>query len=95
MKKFDLTGKVSVITGATRGIGLGIARVFAENGSELALIGRNSERGGQALEEIKRISKKKSIFYSCDVGEYDQSGDIRCYSNVEPTKYAEASLGFA
>jgi len=72
MRNFDLNGKTAVITGATKGIGLGIARAFAENGAELAIIGRNVKNGDKALSEIEDISKKKSIFYSCDVGDYSQ-----------------------
>ena len=72
MAKFDLSGKVAVITGGTMGIGLGIAKTFAENGAELALIGRNIKNGEKALSEIKEITKKKARFYSCDVGEYEQ-----------------------
>jgi 3-oxoacyl-[acyl-carrier protein] reductase len=72
MKKFDLSGRVAVITGATKGIGLGIAKTFAENGAELALIGRNIKSGKKALSEIKSISKNKASFYSCDVGQYSQ-----------------------
>ena len=72
MKKFDLTGKAAVITGATKGIGLGIAKTFAENGAELALIGRDVKSGEKALSEIKSITDKKVRFYSCDVGEYKQ-----------------------
>ena len=72
MKKFDLTDKVAVITGATKGIGLGIAKAFAENGAELALIGRDIKNGEKALLEIKDISKKKTMFYSCDVRKYIQ-----------------------
>ena len=72
MKKFDLSGKVALITGATKGIGLGIAKTFAENGSELALVGRNIKSGEESLSEVKSISKKKARFYSCDVGVYSQ-----------------------
>ena len=72
MKKFDLSGKVAVVTGATKGIGLGITKVFAENGAELALIGRNVKSGEKALSGIKSITDKKIRFYSCDVGQYSQ-----------------------
>ncbi len=72
MRKFDLSGKVAVITGATKGIGLGIAKTFAKNGAELGLIGRNIKSGGKALSEIKEITKKEARFYSCDVGVYRQ-----------------------
>ncbi|MCD4670997.1 MAG: SDR family oxidoreductase [Actinomycetia bacterium] len=72
MGKFDLAGKTAIITGATKGIGLGIAKAFAENGAELALIGRDVKSGEKALSEIKNISKKRSMFYNCDVGEYIQ-----------------------
>ena len=43
-----LTGKTAVITGGTRGIGLAIARKFAENGANLAIL---ATRGGEACEK--------------------------------------------
>lgn len=44
-----LKGKVAVITGATRGIGREIAKIFASNGANLVIIGRSVE----ALESLK------------------------------------------
>ncbi len=40
-----LTGKIALITGATAGIGLATAKLFAERGATLLLTGRNSEAG--------------------------------------------------
>lgn len=39
-----LANKNAIITGGSDGIGLGIARCFAENGANLILIGRETEK---------------------------------------------------
>lgn len=43
-----LSGKIALITGATSGIGMATAKVFAERGASLLLSGRNAD-AGQAL----------------------------------------------
>ncbi len=50
-----LDGKVALITGATRGIGRGIAQKFAEQGAHIAFTYRSSVEKAQALE--KELSK--------------------------------------
>ena len=47
-----LVGKRALITGASRGIGLGIARAFAKNGVSCILVGRDSQILDARLAEL-------------------------------------------
>ena len=67
----DFNGKVVVVTGATSGIGAATAKKFAELGADVALVGRNVERGTHLREELKRCGGKV-VFLPCDVSNLAQ-----------------------
>lgn len=48
-----LEGKVAIITGGTRGIGLEIVRLFKENKAEVVLFGSREETVNKAINELK------------------------------------------
>ena len=66
-----LKGKVAVITGGTIGIGAAIGHVFAQEGSRVALIGRNGDQGEKTSESIRREGGD-CRFYVADVSKSDQ-----------------------
>ncbi|HTV90386.1 MAG TPA: SDR family oxidoreductase [Stellaceae bacterium] len=72
MNLFDLSGKVAIVTGSSRGIGRAIAEAFAACGARVVISSRNQEscdevvraireRGGEAIAITCRISDKEQI----------------------------------
>jgi NAD(P)-dependent dehydrogenase (short-subunit alcohol dehydrogenase family) len=61
-----LKDKVSIITGATKGIGLACAEEFAKEGSQVVLTGRTETLGEAAAEKIRQEGGD-AIFVRCDV----------------------------
>ena len=68
-----LEGKTAIITGASRGIGSGIARVFAENGSNVAFTYSSSVDSAIKLQDelLKHGIKVKS--YKSDASDFNSS----------------------
>ena len=50
---FDLTGRVALITGGSRGLGLQIAEAYAEQGAKLAITARKAEQLEEAAKGLR------------------------------------------
>jgi len=57
---FSLTGKRALITGGSRGIGLGIAQAMAEAGADIVLVSRASAELSQAAAELRATGRTVS-----------------------------------
>src|SRR5687767_9057009 len=55
--------KTCVITGATSGIGLGIAKGLAAKDFRLVLIGRDKSKGDAVVADLKKLTTNGSITY--------------------------------
>ncbi len=68
-----LKGKVAIITGATRGIGKGIALKFAKEGADIAFTYVSSEEKAKALEKELTAFNIKAKGYQSNAGVYEEA----------------------
>ena len=66
-----LEGKTVIITGASRGIGKGIAEVFAQHGANIAFTYRSSDEKAKSLEEELSVNGCKAKGYKSDASDFD------------------------
>ena len=67
-RRFDLEGKVVLITGGSRGLGLVLARQFADEGARIAICARDPEELQKAVEDLARRGARAVLAVPCDVG---------------------------
>jgi len=72
---FDLTGKIALVTGASRGIGASIARLLAEQGAHVILSSRKAEGCEGVAREIVEKGGHAEVM-ACHIGEMEQIEQI-------------------
>src|SRR5690348_18462422 len=65
--KIDLTGKVAVVTGGSRGIGQAIAQALARVGSRVAVLARDVAKAREAASSPGNDACGTAQGYGCDV----------------------------
>ncbi|MCD9196950.1 SDR family NAD(P)-dependent oxidoreductase [Aeromicrobium wangtongii] len=72
---FNLAGKTSVVTGGGRGIGRGIAKSLAQNGSAVVVSGRSADALRNTVDEL-RAAGAEAEFLVQDITEPSASQDL-------------------
>jgi gluconate 5-dehydrogenase len=81
---FDLTGRVAIVTGGSRGLGAEMAEGLAEAGASLMICARREQWLAPALEQMKKFRVEGRV---CDVSDPKQVGAV-----VEATMQAFGRL---
>lgn len=63
----ELKGKIAVVTGASRGIGEGIAHILAEEGCDLCLVARSGEDLERVAADIRTKTQRRAVTHVADL----------------------------
>jgi NAD(P)-dependent dehydrogenase (short-subunit alcohol dehydrogenase family) len=68
---FDLTGRVAVVTGGTRGLGLAMATAFTDAGAEVVVVSRKPDACRDVAAALRAAGGKASA-HACHVGHWEE-----------------------
>src|SRR5271155_323481 len=68
---FDLTGKVALVTGGSRGLGLQMVRAFAEHGADVVIASRKLDACEAVAAEVRALGRR-ALAVSAHVGKWDE-----------------------
>lgn len=79
----SITGRSVIVTGASKGIGKGIARVFCQNGAKVLVVSRNLSEAEAVAEEFRRAGG----IAKAHAGDVTQMGDMQVMADAAATAH--------
>jgi NAD(P)-dependent dehydrogenase (short-subunit alcohol dehydrogenase family) len=71
-KLFDLTGKVALVTGGSRGLGREMTLAFAQAGADVVIASRKFDSCQTTAAEVERATGRRALPVACHVGDWEQ-----------------------
>jgi NAD(P)-dependent dehydrogenase (short-subunit alcohol dehydrogenase family) len=72
----DLTGKVALVTGGTRGLGRRMVSALAASGADLVVTSRDEAACREVAEQLSKESGRRAFPRACHVGRWDEIGGL-------------------
>ena len=69
---FDLTGKVAVVTGGSRGLGRSMVKAFADAGADVVIASRKLENCETLAKEVEATTGRTAVPVACHVGHWTE-----------------------
>jgi NAD(P)-dependent dehydrogenase (short-subunit alcohol dehydrogenase family) len=80
---FNLTGRVALVTGGSKGLGLAMAAGLASAGADVALVSRHGDEAASAAAELTRQFGRRAIGLTADVTDPAQAAAMVAATNRE------------
>ena len=88
-KLFDLTGRVALVTGGSKGLGKSMARIFAQAGADVVISSRHESELEAALPEILEGTGRRGISVTADLS---KRGEAERLAKVVLEKMARVDI---
>src|SRR5580698_4324222 len=80
---FDLSGRVALVTGGSKGLGKAIARGFAEAGADVVIASRHEDELKSALAEIQAGTSVRGTYIVADLAKRSEADRLAMASLAE------------